>query len=133
VGLDWSWFIVFFLITWSLAAHYFPMNYPDWSPGLYWLVGLLTSLLFFGSVLAHELSHSLVARSTGTPVHGITLFIFGGVAQIAAEPKRPRDEFWMALAGPAMSLALALLFGLIWFGTRDANQPVAALASWLGW
>jgi len=133
IGLDWSWFIVFFLITWSLAAHYFPMNYPDWSRGLYWLVGLLTSLLFFGSVLAHELSHSLVARATGTPVKSITLFIFGGVAQIAREPQRPRDEFWMALAGPAMSLALAFLFGLIWLGARDVSQPVAALAFWLGW
>lgn len=133
VGLDWSWFIVFFLITWSLAAHYFPMGYSGWSPGLYWLVGLLTSLLFFGSVLAHELSHSLVARSAGTPVRGITLFIFGGVARIAEEPKRPRDEFWMALAGPGMSLALALLFGLIWLATRGVNQPLAALGSWLGW
>ena len=133
IGLDWTWFIVFTLITWTLSTHYFPMNYSGWSLGLYWLLGLSTSLLFFGSVLAHELSHSLVARSFGTSVRAITLFIFGGVAHIAEEPKRPRDEFWMSLAGPGMSLALAFLFGVIWLSTRAISEPLGALAFWLGW
>jgi len=132
IGLDYSWFIVFALVTWSLAAQYFPQYYPGWPWGTYWLVGLIASLLFFASVLAHELSHSLVARSTGISVHSITLFIFGGVAQITAEPKRPRDELLITLAGPATSLVIAALFGALWFLTKDTNQEVSALASWLG-
>ncbi len=131
IGLDYSWFIVFALVSWMLATHYFPMNYR-WPSATYWIVGLGTSLLFFGSVVAHELGHSWVALRQGIPVRAITLFIFGGVAQITREPKKPLDEFFIALAGPVVSLTLAALFGGLWLITGSPSQPLAALALWLG-
>ncbi len=131
IRLDYSWFIVFTLVTWSLSTHYFPMRYSAWTRSTYWIIGLATSLLFFISVLAHEISHSLVAKAKGIPVRGITLFIFGGAAQITEEPKRPRDEFAMALAGPATSIGVALFFLLIRFIFLSLNPMVAALATWL--
>ena len=129
IGLDWSWFVVFVLVTWTLSAHLFPMEYR-WSPGVYWLTGLLTSLLFFASVLAHELGHSVVALRTGLPVRSITLFLFGGVAQIAREPSRPSQEFLIAIAGPLVSVALGALFGLLALAA-PFHSPLAALAGWL--
>ncbi|MFQ6116739.1 MAG: site-2 protease family protein, partial [Candidatus Bipolaricaulia bacterium] len=132
IQVDYSWFIIFILITWSLAVGYFPQGYPGWSAGLYWSIALITSLLFFASVLAHELAHSLVARSHGTPVKSIKLFIFGGVSQLTEEPKNPRDEFRFTIVGPLMSLILGLAFGVVWWATRGWDHPIAALAQWLG-
>ncbi len=132
IWVNYTWFIIFALVTFSLSSHYFPQNYPGWPSGLYWAVGLVTSLLFFGSVIAHELSHSLVARANGVPVSSITLFIFGGVAQIASEATRPRDELIMALAGPLASIAVAVACGAIWLVTNAIAEPLAALMSWLG-
>ena len=129
IGLDWSWFVVFTLVTWTLSAYIFPMEYR-WSPTAYWLTGLLTSLLFFASVLAHELGHSVVAIRTGLPVRSITLFIFGGVAQIAREPSRPTQEFLIAIAGPLVSVALGTLFWLL-AQAAPLHSPLAALAGWL--
>jgi Zn-dependent protease len=114
VGVDFSWFIALFLITWSLAAGYFPLTTGSWSSPVTWLLAGVTSLLFFASVLAHELGHSVVAIATGVPVRSITLFIFGGVAQIAREPRRALDEFLIASAGPAVSFVLGVGFGLFW-------------------
>ena len=114
LGVHYTWFIVFALVTLSLATGYFPSRYPDWSLGATLGIGLLTSLLFFASVLVHELSHSIVALGWGIPVKGITLFIFGGVANIGREPERPLAEFLVAIAGPASSLVLALGFGALW-------------------
>ena len=102
--LDYSWFIIFVLITWSLAGHYFPGAHPGWSTGAYWVLGAITSALFFASVVIHELAHSLVSRAFGTPVQDITLFIFGGAAHISQEPRRAREELLMALAGHTASL-----------------------------
>jgi Zn-dependent protease len=133
IQLDYSWFIIFILITWSLAVGYFPQGYPDWTPGLYWGVALITSLLFFASVLAHELAHSLVARRHGTPVRSIRLFIFGGVSQITEEPKSARDELRFTIVGPLTSLILGLLFGALWWLSRGSNHPFTALAQWLGY
>ncbi len=93
LGLDYSWFLVFALVTWSLGSSYFPDQYPGWSVGLYWTIGLATSLLFFLSVILHELSHSVIALRNGIPVRSITLFIFGGVARIEREPGSSRVEF----------------------------------------
>lgn len=131
VRLDYSWFIIFILVTWSLAGEYFPTHNPNWSPFLYWSLGLVTSILFFVSVLLHELAHSFVAQSHGTRVPRITLFIFGGAAQIAEEPKNARDEFTMALAGPAMSVVICAASGAAWAMTRDAAPALGALFGWL--
>ncbi|MCR4405721.1 MAG: site-2 protease family protein [Anaerolineae bacterium] len=126
-----SWFLIFILITWSLAGVYFPQRYPHWSSGQWWAVGLVTSLLFFGSVLVHELAHSLVARSRGLPIQDITLFIFGGASQITEEPRSAGTEFLMAIAGPLISLVLGALFGALALVIRHVNEPVAALSIYL--
>lgn len=130
-GVNYSWFIVFVLVTASLAGVYFPGEYPTWGYLTWWSVGLVTSLLFFVSVLAHELAHSLVSMANGVPVHSITLFIFGGVARVAREAHRPAAELTMALAGPACSLGLGALFATLWLLLGGFSEPVAALAGWL--
>jgi len=134
VKLDYSWFIVFALVVWSLADYYFPSTHPGWSGGTYWAIGIVTALLFFASVVTHELAHSFVSQAQGIPVRDITLFIFGGAAQISEEPKSARNEFLMALAGPATSLVLAALFGLLWWASALVTAPLLqALTSWLAW
>ncbi|MDP2931511.1 MAG: site-2 protease family protein [Chloroflexota bacterium] len=130
--LNYSWFIVFALVTWALAFGYFPTVHPRWSLATSITAGVITSLLFFGSVLAHELSHSVVAQSMGIPVRSITLFIFGGVSEITQEPKSPRDEFRMALAGPMCSLLLGGIFWAISY-LRGVPEMIPAIAFWLGW
>jgi len=124
VRLHYTWFVIFMLVTVSLV-------YPNWSQWLSWVVGIITSLLFFASVLAHELSHSLVGRVNDVQIKSITLFIFGGVAQMAREATRASAELKMAAAGPACSLAIGGLFGLVWFLTRGTFEPLAAIALWL--
>jgi Zn-dependent protease len=133
IGINYTWFIVFALVTVSLATAYFPGNYAQWSTLGYWSIGLLTSVLFFVSVLIHELAHSVVAMAWGIPVKSITLFIFGGVAAIGREPDRPLSEFLIAIAGPIASLLLALGFGLLWLvGQALSLAPLAALGFYLG-
>jgi Zn-dependent protease/CBS domain-containing protein len=130
IGVHSSWFVVFALVTWSLAAGYFPGEYPGWSTATYWLVGLVTSLLFFGSVVAHELGHAVVALREGVQVRGITLFVFGGVAQIGREPSTAGAEFRIAAAGPLVSLLLGL--GLSALGRSAGNTAWGASAVYLG-
>lgn len=108
VRLDPSWFIVAVLATSNLATQLFPTQNPGLSRATYWGMGVAGALLLFASVVVHELAHSLVARRYGVPMRGITLFLFGGVAEMTAEVPHPRAEFWIAIAGPAMSLAIAL-------------------------
>jgi len=112
IGLDYSWFLIFILLTWSLASSYYPAEFRNWPTIQYWVVGAITAILLFASVLLHELGHSLVALRYKIPVRSITLFIFGGVAQIAAEPPSASAEFWIAIAGPAVSFTLAALLTL---------------------
>lgn len=133
IRLHYSWFFIFILITWALAAGYFPASYPEWEGSTYWGIGLATSLLFFLSVLIHELSHSLVAQAAGIPIRAITLFIFGGVSQISKEPEKPDVEFRMAIAGPLSSLALGGIYWGIHIATVDVSEPLAALTYWLAW
>lgn len=102
-----SWFIIALIVSWSLATGYFPSHYPGFSVITYAAMGLLAALLLFTCVLLHELGHALTARSFGVKVLGMTLFLFGGVAQLANDPKRPLVEFLIALAGPAVSGLLA--------------------------
>lgn len=131
--LHYTWFIIFVLVTWTLAVNYFPYSYPHWNLTTSILAGVITSLLFFGSVLAHELMHSIVAQKAGIPVHSITLFIFGGVSQMSMEPKRPQDEFRIAFAGPLTSLVLGGIFLAIWYWLTDAVEFIRAIVFWLGW
>ena len=129
--LHYTWFIIFLLVTFSLSWQVFPVLYPGWTVLVYWVIGIVTSLLFFASVVAHELAHSLVARINGIPVKSITLFIFGGVAQMAREAAHPGAELKMAAAGPACSLVIGGLFALLWLSTQGIIEPIAALAFWL--
>lgn len=108
--LHYSWFIIFGLITWSLSSYYFPEVAPDLPVASYWLKGALASLLLFASVAFHELAHSYVALRHRLKIVSITLFIFGGVAQMKGEPSNPKAEFQIALAGPLSSFFLSLIF-----------------------
>jgi len=130
VGADFSWLIIFALITLSLSNQY-AEKHPDWSSLENWTLGLLTSALFFVSIILHELGHSLTAIRLGVPVRSITLFIFGGLARIEKEPERPRDEFLIALAGPAVSLALAVAFSGVAF-LLGPDTVLGSSAKWLG-
>ena len=103
IGLDYSWFVIFALLTWMLAGSYFPAEFKDWPPYLYWIMGAVTAIMLFVSVLLHELGHSVVALRYKIPVRSITLFLFGGVAEIGAEPPSAISEFFIALAGPLVS------------------------------
>jgi len=130
IRVHFSWLLVFGLVTWSLAAGYFPHEYPGWAARAYWAVGAVTALVFFASILVHELGHSWVALRNGIPIRSITLFVFGGVAQIAREPGAPGVELRIAIAGPATSFLLAGLFAGIWQVVRDV-PILAAPAIWL--
>lgn len=130
VGLHWSWFLIFILLSWSLANGVYAQQFPNQSAALHWGLGVTTSLLLFASVLAHEFGHALVSIRNYIPVERITLFIFGGVAQISQEPQSPGVEFRIAIAGPLVSLALAVIFGIMWLAV--GSVPVlAAGARWL--
>jgi Zn-dependent protease/CBS domain-containing protein len=125
-----SWLLVFALVAASLAAGYFPFHHPEWGAPTRWLLGAVTSLAFFASVLVHELGHSRIALRNGLPIRGITLFVFGGVAQIGNEPASPGVEFRIAIAGPLTSLAIAALFGGI--GAVAGSAPIVSEpALWL--
>jgi Zn-dependent protease/CBS domain-containing protein len=146
ITVDWSWLFIFLLVTWDLAAGLFPSLHPDWNPPMNIGMGLVAALLFFASVLAHELAHSIVARARGLPVKRITLFFFGGVSNIEREPPSALTEFLMAIVGPLTSLVLGLAFTL--WGTLRAGisfpprtslvqmlsglDPLTTLLLWLG-
>ena len=131
--LNYTWFIVFTLVTWSLTAYYFPDVFPEWSVVTSLAAGIVTSLLVFGSVLAHELMHSIVAQKLGIPIHSITLFIFGGVSQMSEEPKTPKDELRIALAGPLTSIVLGLVFWAILYWIGPHSEFIEGISWWLRW
>lgn len=131
IYLDASWLLIFGLITYELSKIVFPGMYRGWTQTQYWSVGLLASLLFFGSVLFHELAHSVIALHYKIPVHSITLFIFGGIARIGREPSKPIQEFNIAVAGPLASFFLAGVFGAMML-VMPADQLVVAPAKFLG-
>lgn len=113
IKIDPSWALIAALVTWSLSQQYFPQSLPGLSPQSYIVMAVTAMLSFFGSLLLHELGHSLVARRYGINIKGITLFIFGGVAELESEPHSARAEFWIALAGPVTSFMLASGFWLL--------------------
>jgi Zn-dependent protease len=130
VDIDYSWFLIFGLLTWMLAVGYFPVRFKGWSVTEYWVIGAISAVLLFVCVLLHELGHSLVAMRYKVSVGRITLFIFGGVSEITAEPPSALAEFWIAIAGPAVSLMLALLFHQARFFSVGYS-PILALAEYL--
>jgi Zn-dependent protease/CBS domain-containing protein len=132
IELDYSWFLVFALVAWTLAAGYFPAEFKNWPVAEYWIVGIVTAILFFVSVLLHELGHSVVARRNKIPVTGIRLFIFGGVSQIGTEPPSAGVEFVMAVVGPLVSFGLAAIFGVLSVALASFT-PAVALTRYLAY
>jgi len=124
-----TWFVVFLLVTWALSAH-FAAIHPGWSGAASLLVAAGTALLFFVSILLHELGHSVLALRHRVPVRSITLFIFGGVAVMERDPESPRAEFEIAIAGPLVSALLALGFALSARGSAP-ESAWTSLADWL--
>jgi len=122
--LHYSWFAIFALLTLALVS-------PYWTSGFAWAIGIITSLLFFVSVVAHELAHSLVGRANGIPVTSITLFIFGGMAMMTREASQPKAELKMAAAGPACSAVIGGICFLIWFFSPGLPPLVAQMVLWL--
>src|SRR3990172_4740690 len=123
IHADWSLLIIFLLIASSLALGLFPGWHPDWGPALIWATAVGAAVALFASVLAHELSHSLVGRARGIAVRRITLFVFGGIAQMEQEPPDWRAELWMAIVGPVTS---AVLGGLFLFAAGVSIGPTEA-------
>lgn len=121
--VDASWFFVFFLVSSTLTLNYFPTALPGLAPAAYVALGFFTALAFFGSLVLHELAHSLVARAGGLKISRVTLFLFGGISQMDREPKGPGREFLMAIAGPATSLLIAGVFGVAAIGAHAAGLP----------
>ena len=131
ISIHFSWIIILVLMTWSLAVGWFPVIYHGWSTITYWLLGLIATILLFGSVLAHELAHSVVARARGLPVKNITLFVFGGVSNIEKEPGSPGVEFQMAVVGPLTSLLIGGLAYLLFLLLGQNTSPLAAILAYL--
>jgi Zn-dependent protease/predicted transcriptional regulator len=125
ISLDFSWLFIFFLLTWNLAVGILPTIHPNWPVALNWTVAAAASLLFFASVLAHELAHSLVAKAQGLDVKNIILFIFGGVSNIEKEPPTPKSEFLITIAGPLTSFALGIIFIVLGIISTGFTQPIA--------
>ena len=132
IGLDYSWFVIFALLTWMLADSYYPAEFKDWPPFLYWFMGAVTAVMLFVSVLLHELGHSVVALRYKISVRSITLFLFGGVAQIGGEPPSAIAEFLIASAGPLVSLVLAVLFYAVQ-PLVGGIEPLLGLAKYLAY
>ena len=132
IDVNFSWIITFALLTYLMVGQ-FDDSRLRWSLAQSWVVALTTVLLFFLSVLAHELSHSAMALYKGIPVRGITLFIFGGVSQLDKEPVRPLIEFVVALIGPLVSIILASIFGLTWYLLGRGDSPLEVVLFLLAW
>ncbi len=131
-SIHYSWLVVFALFSWLLADSILPSRYEGWSGATYWSIGVLGALLLFASVLVHELAHALTARALGLPVEGITLFLFGGVSNLRAEPSGPKGELIVSAAGPLASLGLFAALWLVSQGVNDKTTPFAAVL-WYLW
>ena len=135
INIDFSWFLLAVLITWSLAAGLFPSLHEGFDTTTYWVMGVAGALGLFASIILHELGHALVARRYGVQMGGITLFIFGGVAEMNDEPPGPIAELFIAIAGPIVSLLLGVLALLVSMleTTLGLPAPVAGVIAYLGW
>jgi Zn-dependent protease/predicted transcriptional regulator len=137
VGLHYSWFVIAWLITLSLTSQFAAMD-RAWSPSTVWGLSILTAVLFFVCIVLHELAHASVARLSGVPVRGITLFALGGIAQIEKDAATPGKEFWMAIAGPVVSVAIGIACRLAaaaagFVGPGVAISGFAAVLGWLAY
>lgn len=134
VKIDLSWIFIAALITWSLSTGLFPFQYKNLSIPTYWLMGIVGALGLFFSIIAHELSHSIVAKKYGIDMKGITLFIFGGVAEMNEEPVSPKAEFMMAAVGPLSSLTIAVILYSIYRITQGLTpEPIQGVIGYLAW
>jgi len=127
VSVDASWGIILFLVVWSLSEGLFPSYFPELNSQTYWLMGLIGAMGLFVSIIIHEFSHSLIARKYGLKIKGITLFIFGGVAEMKDEPNSPKTEFFMAIAGPIASLLLSILFAAFYQVATIIELPILVI------
>lgn len=132
IGVDYSWFLVLILFTWTFAVGYYPSEFKNWSTVEYWVVGGITAVMLFVSVLFHELGHSWVALRYKIPVRNITLFIFGGISQISEEPVNAISEFWITIAGPIVSFISAGIFALLTLVTTGFT-PLLAIVKYLAY
>jgi len=134
IYLDISWLIILVLLTGTLMGH-FSEAVPGRAFAVYIVMGLVTALSFFTCIVLHELGHAVVARATGLPIRGITLFLFGGVAELAEEPKTAAGEFLMAIAGPIVSAILGAVCFLLWIIGSSAGwpEPTVVVFKYLGW
>lgn len=134
ISLDFSWFIIFGLVLFAMSAGYLPRAFPGQQPQTYWVAGLAATLLFFASVMLHELAHSLVAIRHGIDIPEITLFIFGGVSRLSQEPADPSTEFRIAVVGPLTSFALAAAFGALGLALRGFEPSlIVVVIGYLAW
>jgi Zn-dependent protease/predicted transcriptional regulator len=133
VGIDWSWIILAILIAWSLSVGFFPFRFKNLSTETYWLMGIAGAFGLFFSIVFHEMCHSLVARKYGMPMKGITLFIFGGVAEMGEEPPTPKAEFMMAIIGPISSIVIGIVFyGIYFVGRQNGwSEPINGVVQYL--
>ena len=127
IGVHWSWIFIFVIVTWSFATGVFDEFYPGWTETQKWLGGAAVSIVFFLSVLAHELSHAIVSNNLGLPVKSITLFVFGGVANLDRDPDSAKQELWIALVGPITSLLLGVMFAGLWAVVYRYNDGTAGI------
>jgi Zn-dependent protease/CBS domain-containing protein len=128
ISVHWTWFFIFFLVTWTFATGVLEEFYSDWTDGRRWTVAAAISLIFFFSILLHEISHSIVARRYGIPISGITLFVFGGVSTMTREPENSKQEFWIAIVGPFTSFGMAILFTIGYFVLSPIEDGAAAVS-----
>src|SRR5258707_2161123 len=131
INIHVSWLIILVFLTFSLATGWFPLYYPGYSVSTYYLLGFISTLLLFVSVLLHELAHSFVARARGLPVHSIVLFIFGGVSNVEQEPQTPGVEFSMAFVGPLVSLLIGALSSGVFVLIRGHHWLLEPILSYL--
>ncbi len=137
IGLHYSWLLIALLIVFSLSGH-FGTAHPNWGRGVIWGMAISTALLFFAAIVAHELSHALVARRRGLPVRSITLFALGGVAQFEKEAEDAKTEFLVSIVGPITSavigfVCLLLAWALGWTMMTEPTTPLMAMLVWLGY
>jgi len=135
VGINWSILIIFFLVVWELADLALPAYHPHEATALYWIVGFVAALLFFASLLAHEVSHVIVAKHHGIGVRRVTFWLFGGVSELEGDALSPGADFRIAVVGPVTSLALALVFGVVAvsLGQSGVSGVLASAFGWLAW